>query len=112
MELRDVFREGGVLDDVVIVYVVAGNQMTPKTSQFLASHGLEDAVRLAIDPESAAIDRLGLRRPDPEPIEAGVPHPATYVLDREGVVRFVDVREDFHFWLDPELPLRALAEIP
>ncbi len=25
---------------------------------------------------------------------------------------FADVREDFHFWLDSALPLRALAEIP
>jgi peroxiredoxin len=112
VELRNAFREGGLLDDVVILYVVADNQMTPKTSQFLESQGLEDQVRLVVDPNSAAIDRLGLRRENAEAMETGVPHPATYVLDREGVVRFVDVREDFHFWLDPQLTLQALAEIP
>ena len=73
--------------------------------------GLTTRVRFLVDPESRVIDALRIRRPDPEAVEMGVPHPATYVLDREGVIRFVDVREDFHFWLDPLLPLRALAEI-
>jgi hypothetical protein len=27
-------------------------------------------------------------------------------------VRFADVREDFHFWLDPELLREALTQIP
>jgi peroxiredoxin len=86
--------------------------MPDKARRFVEAHGLRRNVRFLLDPDSRAIDRLGLRRPEPEPIEVGVPHPATYVLDREGIVRFADVREDFHFWLDPELPLRALAEIP
>jgi len=34
------------------------------------------------------------------------------VLDREGIVRFVDVREDYHFWLDPQLPIDALTATP
>jgi hypothetical protein len=37
-----------------------------------------------------------------------VPHPATDVLDREGVVRLFDVREDYHVWLDPEPVIEAL----
>jgi peroxiredoxin len=96
----------------VILWVSAERQMPAKAHRFVDAHGLRERVRFLVDPESRAIDRLGLRRPEPEPIEVGVPHPATYVLDREGVVRFADVREDFHFWLDPELPLRALAGIP
>jgi peroxiredoxin len=99
------------MDDVVVLYVVPASQMSAKAGLFIDAHRLSERVRFLVDPQSRAIDRLGLRRPSPEPIEEGVPHPATYVLDREGVVRFVDVREDFHFWLDPELPLRALAEI-
>lgn len=112
MELRDAIATLREMDDVVILYVVPDNQYTGKAQQFAASHRLEDRIRFLVDPQSGAIDVLGLRRPDSEPVEAGVPHPATYVLDRDGVIRFVDVREDFHFWLDPELPLQALAEIP
>ena len=41
-------------------------------------------------------------------MEEGVPHPATYVIDRLGIVRFVDIREDYHIWIDPEPVLAAL----
>ena len=41
-----------------------------------------------------------------------MPHPATYVLDRDGVVRFLDVREDFHIRVDPAEILGALAKVP
>lgn len=99
------------MDDVVILYVVAANQMDRKAEQFIDSHRLRKRVRFLVDPQSRVIDRLQLRRENAEAVEQGVPHPATYVLDRAGVVRFVDVREDFHFWLDPQLPIDALAEI-
>jgi peroxiredoxin len=112
VELRQAFAELRAMDDVRIVYVMPDNQMTPKTRQFIRAHALDERVIFALDPGSRAIDRLGLRRPDPDAMEAGVPHPATYVLDRDGVVRFADVRENFHFWLAPELPLQALAGIP
>lgn len=99
------------MDDVVILYVVASNQMDRKAEQFIDSHGLRRRVRFLVDPESRVIDQLNLRRENAEAVEQGVPHPATYVLDRTGIVHFVDVREDFHFWLDPQLPIAALAEI-
>ena len=100
------------MDDAVVLYVMAESQINEKTRRFVDELGLRERVRFLADPESALIDRLGLRKLDPEPIEVGVPHPATYVLDREGAVRFVDVREDFHVWLDPALLLDALARIP
>lgn len=109
MELRQALANE---DDLLVIYVMASNQVSPKTYRFLDELGLRDRIRFARDERSAAIDALGLRKPSPEPIEAGVPHPATYVLDREGVVRFVDVREDFHVWLDPAEIVRALATVP
>lgn len=109
MELRQALAEQ---DDLVVVYVMASNQVNAKTLRFLDELGLRDRIRFARDEGSAAIDVLGLRKQNPEAIEAGVPHPATYLLDREGVVRFVDEREDFHVWVDPAEILTALAEIP
>jgi peroxiredoxin len=99
-------------DDLVVVYVMAANQVNAKTLRFLDELGLRERIRFARDEGSAAIDALGLRKPNSEAIEAGVPHPATYVLDRDGVVRFVDVREDFHVWIDPADVLAALAKVP
>ncbi len=109
MELRQALADE---DDLVVVYVLASSQVNAKTLRFLDELGLRDRIRFARDEDSAAIDALGLRRPDPEAIEVGVPHPATYVLDRDGVVRFVDVREDFRIWVDPDEVLAAVSKLP
>ena len=109
MELRDALARA---DDLVVVYVLPDNQMNPKSASFFDEAGLRPRMRFGVDPGSAAIDRLGLRRPSPEPMERGVPHPTTLLLDREGVVRMIDVREDFHIWLDPATIVTALSALP
>ncbi len=109
MELREAFAEH---DDVVIVYVLADSQVNDKTLRFIDGMGLRERIRFAVDPGSAAIAELGLRKADPEPIEQGVPHPATYLLDADGVIRFVDVRTDFHVWIDSAVLVEALAALP
>jgi peroxiredoxin len=108
VELRQAFA--GV-DDVVILYVLAERQINAKTRRFIAEGRLRERVRFLADPDSRLIEALGLLKRDPEPIEAGVAHPATYLLDREGRVRFADVREDYHVWLDPRTVREALARI-
>ena len=90
---------------------MAEGQINAKTRRFIDEGRLRERVRFLADPESRLIETLGLRKEDPEPIEAGVAHPATYLLDREGRVRFADVREDYHIWLDPEVVRKALARI-
>ena len=96
----------------MVLYVMAASQVNPKTHWFIDGNGLRQQVHFLQDPHSRVIDQLGLRRPDPEPMEAGVPHPTTYLLDRDGIVRLVDVREDYHLWLDPAPLLDALAALP
>ena len=46
------------------------------------------------DPDHRVIDRYGLLNPDAPP-NRPVPHPATYVIDKEGVVRWGFVEEDY-----------------
>ena len=109
MELRQAFASN---DELRILWVMADSQINDKTLRFIDGLGLRERIHFAVDPSSRAIDALGLRLEDPEPIEAGVPHPTTYLLDRDGVVCFVDVRSDYHIWLDPDLVREALAEVP
>jgi peroxiredoxin len=99
------------VDDVVILYVLPDNQINDKTHFFIEGNRLTDRVIFLQDAFSSSIDRLGLRRPNREMMETGVPHPSTYVLDRKGVVRFVDIRQDFHIWLDHQLIFDALDQI-
>jgi peroxiredoxin len=97
--------------DLRVLWVMAQNQLTPKSLRFIDGLGLRGRIRFAVDPESRAIDALGIRRPRPEPIEVGVPHPTTILLDRDGVIRFADLRADFRHWLDPALVRQALATL-
>ena len=109
MELRDALAE---VEDLVVLYVLAGNQVNPKTRHFVEELGLRERIRFLVDDGSATIDALGLRLQTPEPMEAGVPHPATYVIDREGIVRFADVRKDYHVWIASEIVVAAIYQIP
>ena len=109
MELRQALD--GV-DDVVVLYVMAGSQINDKTRIFIDDLALDDRVRFLVDEGGSVIRSYGLLLESPEPIEDGVPHPATYLLDREGLVRMVDVRRDFHQWLDSGFVMEALAATP
>lgn len=108
MQLREEFARD---ESLRIVWVMPDNQINGKTLRFIDSLGLRERITFAVDSHSEDIDRLGIRKQDPEPIEAGVPHPTTYLLDREGVVRFADVRRDYHIWLDPSVIQGALARL-
>lgn len=112
MELREALRPIQEAEDLVILWVMAENQINDRTRAFIDEYGLRDNVRFLSDPDSTLIEKMGLLRENPEPIEEGVPHPTTYVLDREGVVRFADARKDFHVWLAPQVVVEALAAIP
>lgn len=106
MELRNALANE---PDLQIVWVMAKGQYNARSDRFIDDYGLRGRIHFWRDPDSRAIDALGLRRPNAEAIEAGVPHPTTVLLDRSGVVRFVDVREDYQVWLDPDVIRGALA---
>lgn len=91
---------------------MASSQINAKSRGFIDEYGLRDRLFFAADEDSELIKRFGLLKEDAELMEAGVPHPATYLIDRQGIVRFRDVRKDYHIWLDPERIVAALAELP
>ena len=109
MELRKTFEE---VPDLKVVYVLPDNQWNDKSTLFVESNRMRNRILFALDPDSTAVDLLGLRRENPEPIEDGVPHPATFLIDRQGMVRFADVREDVHIWIDSGFVRKALDAIP
>lgn len=106
--LRDAFA---ATPDLRIVWVMSDTQINARTRAFISELGLGDRILFLTDPKSNLIRQLRLLKPDPELIEVGVPHPTTLLLDREGTIRFVDVRENFHFWLDPRALVDALANL-
>ena len=108
MELRDFFE---ATPDLKIVWVMSDTQINERTRTFINEYDLRNRVLFLSDPKSQLIRDLGILKADAEAIELGVPHPTTVLLDREGIVRFLDVRENFHFWLAPEAVQETLALI-
>ena len=90
---------------------MASEQINAKTLRFIDEAQLRERVYFISDPDSRVISELGLLLAEAEAIEAGVAHPATYLVDRAGRIRFADVRSDYHVWLDPKAIREALASI-
>jgi peroxiredoxin len=60
------------------------------------------------DPDHRVIDRYGLLN---EGSKRGIPHPATYVIDRQGKVRWRFVEVDYKLRPTNEDVLRELAKL-
>ena len=97
------------MPDLQIVWVMSEAQVNDRSRIFIDELGLGQRVLFLSDPKSKLIRDLGVLKADPEPVEKGVPHPTTLLLDRGGRIRFVDIRTDYHIWLDPSVVTDALA---
>ena len=95
--------------DLRIIWVMSDAQINDRSRIFIDELGLADRILFLADPESQLIRDLGILKENPESIEIGVPHPTTLILDKDGIVQFVDVRENYHFWLDPAAMTDVLA---
>lgn len=60
------------------------------------------------DTNHRVIDRYGLLNPEGK----GWPHPATYVIDKQGVVRWKFVEVDYKVRATNDMILQALKSIP
>jgi peroxiredoxin len=94
-ELRSLRKDGEPLD----VYAVSIDK--PEDSRKLAEKIAADGkgklnVRLLSDPGSKTIEAWGLRSPayKGQPID-GVPHPAVYVIGKDGKVAWARIDEDY-----------------
>lgn len=90
---------------------MSDTQINERSRALIGELGLADRILFLADPKSRLIRGLGILKEKPESIEVGVPHPTTILLDRAGTVQFVDVREDFHIWLDPAAMTEVLARL-
>lgn len=81
----------------------------PELSQALAAVQKLDFPLLS-DPESKVIDAYGVRNDQPD-VHPGVSNPATFVIDRQGVVRFAKVSHDPAIRTSPELVMRELDRL-
>ncbi|MGH7949806.1 MAG: peroxiredoxin family protein [Candidatus Binataceae bacterium] len=95
---------------VTVIYVMTANQINPKAERFVGEHGAHKFIFLK-DPDHKVIDQFGIYNDKPdEEIERGVPHPTTYVLDRDGVIVLKDTRRNFQQWLSSRVLRNAIEK--
>lgn len=68
---------------------------------------MQSKIVLLSDPGHKVIDKYGLLNPESK----GLPHPATYVIDKMGVVRWKFIEVDYKIRPDSEQVLKALKSI-
>jgi len=73
----------------------------------IAKDGAPPTIVFLSDPDHRVIDRYGLYNP----AGRGWPHPATFVIDRQGIVRWKFVETDFRVRASNEQILKALATV-
>jgi peroxiredoxin len=97
-------NEKNITDAVVLAVSVDSIENLEKTHSRLSKN---TKIILLSDPEHMVIDRYGLLNPN----SRGLPHPATYVIDKKGVVRWKFVEVDYTRRPDNEEVLKALKSI-
>lgn len=95
MELRALLPEGLKEDtEIVTVSVDDREGMQMMIDRVAADDGVEPDFIMLSDPDHRVIDRYGLFNPDAPPSRP-LPHPATFVIDKKGVVRYRFVEVDY-----------------
>jgi peroxiredoxin len=92
------------------VEIVAISPDSNEHSQKVAD-GLGRAFRFVQDRELAVTRRYGLVHPGGGPGGQDVPRPATVVLDRDGVVRWLSVSRNVQIRPDPDDVLRVVRAL-
>lgn len=95
MELRALLPDD-LRDQTEIVTVSVDDQegMQLMIDRVAAEDGMAPDFIMLSDPDHAVIDRYGLFNENAPP-NRPLPHPATYVIDKEGVVRYRFVEVDY-----------------
>jgi peroxiredoxin len=83
----------------------------PNEQSHRMAEGLHLAYRFVADRDLAVSRRYGLVHPRGGPNGEDTPRPATIVLDRDGVVRWLSVSRNFQVRPDPGDVLRAVRAL-
>ena len=92
-ELRQLLDAELKKNTELLVVSIDGDNETKQTIARVGKDGLAPDFTFLSDADHAVIARYGIL--NPSGTRRGIPHPATFVLDRQGVVRWRDVQTDY-----------------
>jgi peroxiredoxin len=108
-ELRTLLNDELKKDAELLVISVDGDNETRMAVARIAADGTQPDFTFLSDPDNAVIARYGVLNPSGS--RRGIPHPAAYVIDKAGVVRWRDVQTDYKVRPTNSAILTALTAI-
>ena len=101
------FKKNSIPDALALAISVDSKEELKKVATRIYENDPEPNINLLSDPGHKVIDRYGLLNPN----SRGIPHPATYVIDKEGIVRWKFVEVNYRIRPTNEQVLNALESI-
>ncbi len=92
-EMRTLLDADLKQDTELLVVSVDNDAQTRQAIGKIAADGTLPDFTFLSDPEHTVIGRYGVMNPSGS--RRGIPHPATFVIDRQGMVRWKDVQTDY-----------------
>ena len=97
-------------DTELLAVSVDGEADTQKTMARISADGMAADFQFLSDADHAVIARYGILNPNGG--SRSIPHPATYVIDRDGVVRWRDIETDYKIRPANEQIVAAVRALP
>jgi peroxiredoxin len=100
-------KEASLPDTVILAVSVDKKTDLQKIFAKTSADKINPALLLLSDPGHKVIDRYGILNPESN----GLPHPATYVIDKEGIVRWKFLEVNYRVRPTNEQVLEALKSL-
>jgi len=109
-EMRTMLSEELKQDTEMLVVSIDDDKGTQTAVTRISADGMKPDFAFLSDPDHAVIARYGVM--NPAGTRRGIPHPATYVIDKKGMVRWRDIQTDYKIRPTNSAVLTAVQALP
>lgn len=92
-EMRTLLTDELKKDTEMLVVSIDDDKGTQTATTRISADGMKPDFAFLSDPEHTVIARYGVM--NPAGTRRGIPHPATYVIDKKGMVQWKDIQTDY-----------------
>lgn len=107
MKLKALLDDNGKRNVELLALAIDDRALLQKMADKIAADGAKPDFTFLSDPGHRVIDRYGLLNPGGQ----GWPHPTTYVIDRQGVVRWKVTEVNYKIRPTNQMIMDALARL-
>ena len=107
MKLKALLDSTGKRNVELLALAIDNRELLQKMADKISADGAKPDFTFLSDPGHRVIDRYGLLNPSGQ----GWPHPTTYIIDRQGVVRWKFTEVNYKIRPTNQMILDALAKV-